>query len=324
MRLDRIAIGVIAVSLLAVSAGSAWQMVNTGREEASRKVSVIVNDSSLNRWATFNEGLRQGAADNNIQLNIVSTSVFSSMNSEKDIIEKEISNGAEALIIQIYSSYNQSEYLEKLSGEIPIVLVENDSDPEDVFSSVTPDNKAIGLELAKVISEKFGEGSGKRIGVLAGNQEQLAMFRRLEGLREGLKGTGVEIAWQSSGYSDTNLDIIIKNNQKSKYADAVVALGNGETEKAIDYYTQYTSCSENAVFGVGNSEKCLYYLDKGLIGDLLVMNEYDMGYYCIQAAGEQIQDVIGVQKHREIGYHVIDRENMYEPNNQLLLFPRKY
>ena len=323
MKTDRIFIVIIVAALLAVSFGAGWQMVNIFKEEQPKKVSVIVNNSSLGRWNGFNEGLRQGASDRGIRLNIVSTGEFTSMNSEKDVIEKEISNGADALIIQIFSSYNQSEYLEKLSEGIPLVLVENDSDPEDVFASVTPDNKMIGQELAGLVKDALKGKSCKRIGILAGNQEQLAMFQRLAGLRKGLEGSDIDIAWQISGYTDAHLDILIKNNQSGSYADAIVSLGDGETEKAIDYYAAHSEMQENVIFGVGNSEKAAYYLDKGLIADLLVIDDYNMGYSCIKAVSEQIDNSFTAEKHKAVGYHVMDSRNMYDMDNQLLLFPKE-
>lgn len=54
-----------------------------------------------------------------------------------------------------------------------------------------PDNLEIGRAMAKAVRQELGdELAAKRIGVLCGNQKQLAMQQRLQGLQEGL-GVGI-------------------------------------------------------------------------------------------------------------------------------------
>ena len=52
------------------------EMVNQGKDDDYISVSVIVNDSSNTRWNAFREGLEQGAEDNQVHLNLVSTGSF--------------------------------------------------------------------------------------------------------------------------------------------------------------------------------------------------------------------------------------------------------
>ena len=51
--------------------------VNQGKDEDYISVSVVVNDSSNVRWDAFRSGLEQGAEDNHVHLNLVSTGTFS-------------------------------------------------------------------------------------------------------------------------------------------------------------------------------------------------------------------------------------------------------
>ena len=56
-------------------------------------------------------------------------------------------------------------------------------------------------------------------------------------------------------------------------ADIVIALENSETERAVDYMQENQISVNNCVlYGVGNSEKAVYELDKGRIQALLVPN----------------------------------------------------
>ncbi|MCR4744555.1 MAG: substrate-binding domain-containing protein [Lachnospiraceae bacterium] len=322
MKSDKILLIAAITILLSVTGFVGWQILNMGRQEEPVKVSVIVNNSSLDRWTNFKEGLEQGGVDFGIRINIVSTSEISSMSAEKEIIEKEISNGAGALIVELYNSYNQAAYLEELSAEIPLVLVGTDTSPEDVFYSVTADNYNLGQTLAKELIKDL-DGRSAKVGIIAGNQEQLSMFQRLSGFRDGLKGSGVSVVWQISGYNDAGVVAEMSEYQKENHADFCVGLGNSETEKAIDYYNVFNGNFEGVIYGVGCSEEAAYYLDNGLIKKLIVPDEFDMGYQSALSIAKRVSYITEAEKHIETVYKVIDAESLYSPENEMLIFPEK-
>ena len=320
MRTEKFWLASVIAALLAVVALVGWQILNLGRTEEAPQVSVIVDNSSLDRWTNFKEGLKQGSKDYNIRVNIVSTSDITSMNNEKDIIEKEISNGAQALVIELFNSYNQSSYLEEINNDTPIVLVATDSSPEDVFYSVTPDNSEIGKMLAEELLKDL-DGRSAKVGILAGNQEQLSMFQRLSGFRKAIEGSDIEIAWQISGHNDSGAIAQMTEYQRENHAQYIIAFDNPETETAIDYYNVFNGYFEGVIYGVGCSEKAAYYIDNGLIAKLVVPDEFDMGYKCALSAAKRLSYISESAKQTEISCRVIEAENLYEPENQTLIFP---
>ena len=311
MKSDKIVLIAAITILLSVIALVSWQIVNMGRMTEPVKVSVIVNNSSLDRWTNFKEGLKQGEKDFDISINLAN---------EKDIIEKEIANGAGALIVELFNSYNQTAYLENINNEVPIVLVSTDSSPEDVFYSVTSDNTSIGRTLAMELKRDL-EGKPARVGILAGNQEQLSMFQRLSGFRKEIEGGRIEIVWQISGHDNSGVVAKMMDYQKEKHAEYCIALGNTETEKAIEYYNVFGGTFEGAVYGVGCSEEAVYYLDNGLIRKLIVPDEYDMGYKCALSIAKRISYITEADKHIDTAFKVIDGDSLYNPENQTLIFP---
>ena len=63
MKKNRLSILLFSAVIFAVIIYSAYGMVNQGKEEDYISVSVIVNDSSSERWDAFREGLEQGAEE---------------------------------------------------------------------------------------------------------------------------------------------------------------------------------------------------------------------------------------------------------------------
>lgn len=309
MKKNRIYFGLLILVLLLVIGWASVNMLNVGKEEESYSVSVIVSDSNNDRWISMREGLNQAAQDNHINLNYVSTGKIGSAEEEMTLINRELENGADGIIVQMVYEDIDSEYMEALDARAVVMLIESDVKPEDLYTITGPDNTEIGRTIAGEIKEDFGGSlAGKKINVLTGNQSQVAMQQRLSGFLEIMQGTGAEIS---------------QNVQTEQVTDILVALGNTETEAAVDYLLTMRqeidrSCS---LYGVGCSEKAVYYLDKGLIQTLVVPNEFNMGYQSMDAVARQLKYRLSEAQDQQIEYLVIDRTNLYDEENQKILFP---
>lgn len=309
MKKNRIYFGLLILVLLLVIGWASVNMLNVGKEEESYSVSVIVSDSNNDRWISMREGLNQAAQDNHINLNYVSTGKIGNAEEEMTLINRELENGADGIIVQMVYEDIDSEYMEALDARAVVMLIESDVKPEDLYTITGPDNTEIGRTIAGEIKEDFGGSlAGKKINVLTGNQSQVAMQQRLSGFLEIMQGTGAEIS---------------QNVQTEQVTDILVALGNTETEAAVDDLLTMRqeidrSCS---LYGVGCSEKAVYYLDKGLIQTLVVPNEFNMGYQSMDAVARQLKYRLSEAQDQQIEYLVIDRTNLYDEENQKILFP---
>ena len=105
-------------------------------------------------------------------------------------------------------------------------------------------------------------------------------------------------------------------------ADIVIALENSETERAVDYMQENQISVNNCVlYGVGNSEKAVYELDKGRIQALLVPNEFHMGYQSVKELATKLEYHTAEMRNVTTGYLMVDREHLYDAENQKILFP---
>ena len=105
-----------------------------GFEEKNLRISVVISDSSADRWASFKEGLKLAAQDEGLDLKIVNTDRFESVEEELNLIDAEVSGGADALIVELSSSYGLEDYLEKLQTKVPVVLIENNVEGRDAMA----------------------------------------------------------------------------------------------------------------------------------------------------------------------------------------------
>ncbi len=316
---NRFYLGGFIFILVAIIIWASYGMLNVGKSEESSAVSVIVDDSNSDRWIALRQGLEQAARDYNIDLNYVSTGKISGVEEEMALIRRELDNGAKGIIVQLVSSVD-ADALSDISAKAALILLETDVTPEDLYAFAGPDNLEIGRAMAKAVRQELGdELAAKRIGVLCGNQKQLAMQQRLQGLQEGLGVESADFAWMLER-EDTQTELQLPGGSGS--ADIIIALADNETEKMADYLQSEERAGAACVlYGVGCSEKAVYYLDKGVIKTLIVPNEFNMGYQSMEAMANQLKYHLAKAENSQVHFLVIDRTNLYDDANQKVLFP---
>lgn len=296
----------------------------TGQRQEIRKnsVSVIVDNSSGNRWMALKEGMEAAAKDYDLRLNYVSTGKLWSNTAELELAAREIESGADGLIIQMYASDGIGDRLEDIVPRDRCILLETDVVPEEYYQTVGPDNRKLGSVLAGQIRADFGEElQGKTIGILYGNTGELSIRQRAQELENGLKDSGAEIIWTLHEMGRTVNEEALQECW-DKDADIVVALENDATERAVDYFAENPDVQDRCtLYGIGNSEKVMYYLDRGVIRKLVVPNEFYMGYQSVEELAKKLEHREESQKNIYTGYLVIDQTNLYDETNQKMLFP---
>lgn len=313
MRRNKVSAILFLMVVLAVIGYSAYGMVDQRKYDDYVAVSVIVNDSSNVQWDAFREGLEQGAEDNHVHLNLVSTGTFQNAQEEQIIVKREIDGEADGVIVEPYSS--EADTILPTESTKPIVLVETGIETDKLFTSVMTDHRKLGESLADAAIK----GGETRVGILSGNQSQLGMRQRLEGAKKRLSEAGVEVSWvlsEKEFYKKIRNMEYFADNQ----VDAVVSLENNDTEKAVDLLFNDDSISWR-IYGEGCSEKLVYYLDKGLIQELIVPNEYYMGYQSIAMAAQNIRYYTDKTDQIEVEFFQVTKENLYDEETSWILFP---
>ena len=119
-----------------------------------------------------------------------------------------------------------------------------------------------------------------------------------------------------------NLSSELVTKQADEPVDILITLGNAETETAVDYLQADTSYKRQfMIYGEGCSDKTVYYLDKGIIKSLVVPNEFNMGYQSVHTIAEQIKYKFSSAESTTVDSLVINRQNLYDEENQKTLFP---
>ena len=305
-----------------IIAWTSYAMIGGEQEAKPYQVSVIVNDSNNDRWIALRQGLEQAAKDYHMDLNYVSTGKFKNSEEERALIRRELESGAQGIIVQGISDETETFDPTEFLSHVAVVLLESDGGSGDSCAVVGADNEAIGKAMGEAVIRDYGDSlAGKRIGILSGGGNGSAMRQRQQGLTQTLQKKDAVIVrniFQIDGGPAQKKE----QTAWTDSADIVIALDNDGTEWMIDVIQAGVDEGSNcALYGVGGSEKAVYYLDKGVVKTLVVPNEFKMGYQSMEAIANQLQHHTRQKEDYQVDYLVINQENMYDKKNQKLLFP---
>ena len=111
--LTEVALGIMVVIMTFI-------MIQGRNAKDTDKVSVIIPNSDDNEWSAFRYGLRMAAQDQNIEIIVAGTGELG-IEEEEETIEREIDNGARAVIVQPSSGKGTEKMLKQIEKKIPAV-----------------------------------------------------------------------------------------------------------------------------------------------------------------------------------------------------------
>ena len=302
---------IIILLLITVALWAAYNLLHTGEEKTMPRVSVIVEDSSNERWTAFRLGIDQAAREYGVDVAFIASPEFESAQDQKNLIRQEAAGGADALILSLYDS----EMTDIGTNTMKTVFVETDGirDNSAGSAAVVPSGRKMGEALGEMLLKK--SGPAPYVSVLIGNLLRYSEKEMLQGLTETVEGAGGSIL-----LIETDREYMMTALTRSKEADAIAVLEDPLLMRAAEL-----SVSEELpggrLFGIGCSPSNISYLDRGVISGMIIPNEFTMGYQSLAQLSRCLSNDIPVMKDIEIGFSGVLTEEVHDPENEKLLFP---
>lgn len=295
-------------------------MLREKEKENLEKVSVIIQNADDSRWAAFKYGLKMAAQDQQVELSVVNMGTGLTAEEQKNMISREIENGAKAIILQPVPGDDTEIILKRIGIKYPVMLVEEKTTVQNKKSALPvtePDHVAMGETLAKELLHDYdGKLEGKRVGIVVESKNSESAKSRENGFREALKGTGVNIVWSIA--NDEQEDGV-KNLQNQSKVDIVAALDDDSLVLAGES-AYYGNLHGALVYGIASSTEAVYYLDAGSAQCLVVPNEFNVGYKSMTETAKKLNHYFYKMNSETVSYTVLRQENLFSEENQKILF----
>ena len=295
-----IMLGAVTIAATALALLLVLQTTRQTEPQRARIAVLTRRDVDVSDAALF-AGMEKAAEDSKVILNYVVVPPTATLAEEKLLAEQEIADGARAVLLEPVSTAGSGKMAEELSQRAAVVLLGERADTEAAghFGSVSADNYAIGVALGKEIAELLPDGG--RIALLPESDARGSIAARRQGIREALRGSAVQVQEETQG----------------------VALLVGLEDSALTAAAESAAAEEKRplVVGVGNSNRNIYALDRGDIADMIVINEFNMGYLAVAEAKKKLSSGLREMEQLRVGDTLVARDTMFSAENQKLLFP---
>ena len=278
-------------------------------EKPQKRVAVIVEKSGDEKWNSFMNGLKQAAGIANIHLIICNTDEIENAEEEKSLIYDQLDNQVDAFIIQAAPGRDTIDMLREIRVQKPMLLVANDAlrEKEEDHTSkysdlpvITPDYYRMGYALAQdLLSRNQYDIQGKTVGIISG-------FKKTDCTDKCMQGV---------------LDVLSEITQRLKEqqpVDYLIVFDTSALEQVAGMYAQKKEC-DTKIYGIGNSIKCVYYLDDSVIDGLIAIDGYSMGYHSAIEISKVLKNHLYTINNQTIEYHLLHKEDIFREEVQHFL-----
>ena len=286
------------------------------------KIAVIFSNPGDGKWEACIEGIKRCAKNSGTDVVICNAIDLNKSEELKNLIEEQIKSGANALIIQDVPKGDSYAVVSSFAKDIPVVILEKyDNSEENKIATVGPDNYEIGKALAKcVIDDYAGNLSGKTVGIVMRSFELESDSDREQGFRDAMKETEAHIMWSfAEDLQKDGINEIKKYIADHKKVNVIVALDSTLLEGITDAAVA-KKVHGALIYGVGNSEKNIYYLDHEAIEHSAVVDAYAMGYDACAEVEAKLESKTYKMQNRLVEYRVLRQNDLFLPENAQFLF----
>ena len=304
------------VILMIMVIGLALMMILGQNKKALDKVSVILENAGDSQWSALKYGLKMAAEEEGIELAVVDVEEGLDAEAQKKVFEREIEDGADALIVQPVLDKNDQEVLKKIEKRVPVMLVGYEAEKGETrydLPVIKEDNYEMGQALAEEMLKDFeGNIEEKKIGLLLASTDSNMLSSRECGFKDALEDKNANIL-------ELSLDSFLnrEENTESK-VDIVIALDDSNLT-AIGEYLASSQPHGELLYGIGQSTEAIYYLDKGIAECVVVPDEFNVGYQSLSEVARKLDHYFENMKKQTVSYSVIRKETLFSKENQELL-----
>lgn len=285
-------------------------------------ISLITSGRNNESLMIMKQGVDQAASELNIDVSFINLSQDNNIDEQKELIDREIKNGADAIILSPIDYEKMASTVEEAMKKVPIILIESNVDLEKTPPTIWSDN----YELGELLGEQMIEmgDMGKKVAIIKNNLECRSIADRYEGFMSVMnKINNTYLFWEISNDSQANYYTEIKKLLENNDVDVVVTLSTNMLEYVAEVKKDSNIIdnekSSIKVYGTGSTSKIISALEEKNINATATQNEFNIGYLGVKAAVDKLE---GKKiSNSTISSTIVNTDNMYSKENQRLLFP---
>ncbi|WP_256757099.1 substrate-binding domain-containing protein [Cohnella sp. WQ 127256] len=313
---------VVAVLLIVVVGLIYWYDGFAKRKPMDVTVIIKSADASIEFWQVLVDGVNEAAKEFDTRVQVWGARDETDVEGQIALVEKAIKERPDAIVLAATDFDRLVPVANNVvSKGIKLIIVDSGINSNVARSIVSTDNFNAGKEAGRAM---LGEIKGPaKIGIISYVKNAASHIDREKGVREVLSNRpGIELL-------DT---YFVEGSEQKAYLKAKEILQEHSDVLGIIGLNEPTSVGAGRAIrelGIGERVKLIGFdssvneiklLDEGVMKATVIQRPFQMGYLSIKTAVEVIKGK-KVPKLIDTGSLIITKQNMYEEENQKLLFP---
>lgn len=286
------------------------QMTDARKTAPPLEISVVIRESDSTWWSNTRLGMEQAAGELGAELRFLTLTTTNDAEEQEELLSREVEGGADALVVVSADPQHLSDRLKELVGQRPVVAME--SPLEGAALTVIPDNEALGRKLAQAVLEDW---TGGTVLLLNTGGNSTGVSARMDAAQLVLEAAGAPVQRRIS--KAEALGGVLAGLTAEAEAAQVMTFEPAATEQA-------SAAKENGgltqpLYGVGMTANIAAGLERGAVSAVVTWSDYAAGYLAVEGAIRAAQGTS--YKTEALPFFLVRGEDMYDPDNQKLLFP---
>jgi ribose transport system substrate-binding protein len=284
-------------------------------------IKAIANDSEF--WEVVKTGLRAGAAEFGVNLDIQGPWAESDIDGQIYIIEAILKNSPPRVLILAASDYRRLVPMVEMAAArgIKVITMDSGVDSPLPLSFVATNNveggEKVGTEMIRLLEP------GKRVAIINHVRGATTAMEREEGTRRVLERDGrypILGTWFTDNFEENAYSITA--NLLAEYPDlgGILAMNEISTIGAARALQDAGRGGKVRLVGFDSSLTEVRFIEQGVIAATVIQKPFNMGYLAVRVARDAALNR-SPPDFVDTGSVLITPENLYEPENQKLLFP---
>ena len=277
--------------------------------------------SSNDFWSSILSGAEMAAKDNQVNLRILCPPDELHTQVQNEMIYEAVAEKPDVIVVSVASRNDNTEALRAIrDAGIGLIIIDSKADEDLQNCVVTTDNIAAGRKMAEPMLGKLTKDS--KIAIVAHVKEASTCVERIQGLLEGLgqySDQVVEVVY-SNAMADTAYEITLELLKREPDITFLACTNEDSAVGAARAVVELGLSKKITMVGFDSSTEEVKRLEEGVLDAIVVQKAFSMGYFGIESAAKLARKE-RIESYIDSGSVLITRENMYQEENQEVLFP---
>jgi ribose transport system substrate-binding protein len=261
-----------------ILAGAIAAVLFAGAAQAEKKTLVLVTNAASDFWTFARRGIEKAQAEHpDYKMEMVVTGQATAAEQRREL-DDLIARGVAGISVSVDDAAHATEELNKVAAKAVLFTTDSDAPKSNRVAYIGTDNVAAGRQAAEEIKKALPNGG--KIMLFVGTMDADNARERVQGIREVLAGTKIEIIDVRTDQVDFTKAKSNVEDTLAKYPDISLLSGlwSYNTPEIYDAVKAAGKCGKVKIVGFDEDPRTLRGISEGCVQSTVVQQPFEFGY----------------------------------------------